>query len=132
MYLSLRGHHITYAQLIRDLAAACGAALAVGWLGLLVLEAIRSSLWIPNIHSYSQALVLAVVFASYAIGWRHALIGAALALVGTAVFFAVGYASTGVLPPLSAVWLAAPGLMYLLAWIYDKRRHGTKVHMRRK
>jgi hypothetical protein len=131
MYLSLRGHHIPFAHLFRDLAAICGAALAAGWLGLLVLEAIRSSQWIPNIQSYGQALVLAIVFASYAIGWRHALVGAALALAGTAVFFAAGYATTGAVPPLPAVWLALPGVLYLLAWVYGDRRHGTNLHIRR-
>jgi hypothetical protein len=124
MYASLLGHQIPIARFFRDAAAACGAALVASWLGLVVVEAIRSDEWIPNIHSYKQAVVLAVVFVSYAIGWQHQLIGAALALAGTAVFFAVSYVDTSILPPLAAIWLAAPGALYLLAWFCGDRRHG--------
>ena len=131
MYASLRGQHMSAAQVLHALAAACGAALAASWLGLLVLEALRSDYWIPNLYSYDQALVLAVVFASYAIGWRHALIGAALALAGTAVYFSITYASSGAMPQLPAVWFAAPGILYLLAWVFGDRRHESNSHTAR-
>jgi hypothetical protein len=128
MYASLRGHHVPIARVFRDAAAACGATLVACWFGLLMLEVIRSGDWLPNIRSYNQALVLTIVFASYAIGWKHELIGAALALAGTAAFFAVGFVGVRVFPPVPAVWLAAPGILYLLAWMCGDRRDGINVH----
>ncbi len=123
MYASLHGDHVPIARLFRNAAAATGATLVASWFGLLVVEAMRSWDWIPNIHSYSQALVLAGIFAAYAIGWQHELIGALLVFAGTAVFFAVGYAGVQVLPPLPAAWFAAPGVLYLLAWTCGDGRH---------
>lgn len=124
MYASFfHGDHVPIAHMFRNAAAATGAALVASWCGLLVLEVMRSLDWIPNIHSYTQALVLAGIFAAYAIGWRHALIGAILVFVGTAVFFAVGYAGVGILPPLPAAWFAAPGVLYLLAWTCGDGRY---------
>ena len=125
MYSTLRRHHVSVAQLFRDAAAACGGSLVVCWLGLLGLEVNRTGAWIPNVQSLNQALVLAVVFASYAIGWRHELLGAVVAILGTVLFFTVGYASVGISPPLPAAWLATPGVLYLLAWIFGGREHGA-------
>ncbi len=123
-----RGYHVPIAHVLRDAAAASGATLIACWMVLLVQEAIRSGNWIPNLQSYNQALVLAVVFASYAIGWRQELVGAILALAGTAIFFAVGYAGANLLPPLPAIWLAAPGVLYLLAWVCKDRPHRIVKH----
>jgi hypothetical protein len=106
----------------RYAAALSGLALVANWFVLLVLEAVTTQRWIPNVHSLDQGIVLAVVFASYLIGWRHELIGATLALGGVLVFFAVGFASVGTTPPFAAAWFAAPGVLYLLAWI-TRRDH---------
>ena len=127
MYASFHREHFPVAHLFRNAAAASGAALMFSWFALLVIEMIRSGDWVPNIHSLNQALALAVIFASYAIGWRHELVGAALAIAGTALFFAIGMAGTGVWPQLPVAWFAAPGVLYLLAWICGDRR---QVHSR--
>lgn len=119
----LRKNHVPVSEYSRIAAAAVGAVIAANWLVLLVLEAFRQTEWIPNIWSLNQAMVLAVVFASYLIGWRHPLIGAALALGGTALFFVVGYTSTKTIPPLPAAMFAVPGVLYLTAWLADRRRH---------
>ncbi len=119
----IRGHHVPVGQALRNAAAACGATVVAYWVLLVVLEAFRTAEWIPNIHSHDQALALVVVFASYAIGWRHELIGALLALVGTALFFAIGHAEAGISPPLAAAGLAVPGLLYLGAWLATDRRN---------
>jgi hypothetical protein len=126
MATSLGRHHVTVSDFFRNAAAAVGAVIAADWLVLLILEAVRRTEWIPNIWSVNQAAILAVVFASYVIGWRHPLIGAALSLGGTAIFFLVGYASVKVMPPLPAAWFAAPGLLYLTAWLSD-RRHQSRI-----
>jgi len=121
MDIVLRGQHLPTGRVLRYAAAACGASLVAGWLVFLVLEAIRNRELIPYIHSHNQAIALAVVFSSYVIGWRHELIGALLAVVGTLAFFAVGRASVEVLPPLAAAWFAAPGVLYLAAWLANDR-----------
>jgi hypothetical protein len=115
-------HHVPVSELFRDAAAAVGAVIAANWLVLLVLEAIKQGEWIPNIWSFNQAIVLAIVFAAYAIGWRHPFVGAALALGGTAAFFSIGYASVQAMPPLPAAWFAAPGVLYLAAWFTGRRQ----------
>jgi peptidoglycan/LPS O-acetylase OafA/YrhL len=125
MYASIHKHDLTYADFFRDCAAAGAAIIAASWLGLVVSEAIRSHQWIPNISAFPQAIGLAFIFAAYAIGWRRELIGAVLAIFGTVAFFAVGYLSMGVIPPLPALWLAVPGILYLLAWYFGRHDHGN-------
>jgi hypothetical protein len=117
MYTSLRGHQVPIAQVLRSAAAACGAILVLCWVGMFVFEGIRLQRWIPNFHSHNQALVLVLVFASYAIGWRHELIGGLVAIVGTVAFFQIGYVGANAFPPLPVAWLASPGVLCLLAWI---------------
>jgi hypothetical protein len=122
VYASLKKHHITASRALSEVGVVSGAIMVACWLGLLLLEAVRWGQWIPNIHSYPQAVVLAGVFASYAIGWRYSLVGAVMALTGTAMFFVLNYVDLGVFPPVSAMWLATPGVLYFLAWWYSDRR----------
>ena len=119
MDVTLHGQHVSRPTLYRVAAAACGAALVLLWMVFVAGEAIEFDQWVPNIYGYNQAIVLAALFASYAIGWRHELVGGILAIVGTVAFFVVGYCGT--LPGLSAVWFAAPGVLYLLAWSSRRR-----------
>jgi hypothetical protein len=76
----------------------------------------------PSIDNYRQAACLAIVFAGYAIGLRKELAGGIAVIVGTLVFFAVVLATTGEPPGLAGVLFATPGVLYVLAWHYDKRR----------
>ena len=122
MYASSYRHHMPIYDSFRYAAALSGIALVANWIALVVLEAAAMREWIPNVQSLHQGVVLMVVFASYAIGLRHELIGAALALGGVLVFFAVGFASVGTMPPLAAIWLAAPGMLYALAWLTRRDR----------
>jgi hypothetical protein len=121
MYASSHRHSHSNAEVFREFAAACGATLFVCWIGLLIVEAVRSGDVVPNIHSFPQALVLAIVFASYAIGWRRELVGGVLAIVGTAAFFVVSYLGVQAMPPLPAAWFAMPGVLYLLAWAFEEK-----------
>lgn len=122
MYASSYRHQLPIYDWFRYAAALSGIALVANWIALVVLEAAAMREWIPNVHSLHQGVVLMVVFAAYAIGWRHELIGAVLALGGVFVFFAVSFASVGTLPPLGAVWFATPGVLYALAWFTRRDR----------
>lgn len=121
MYASSHRHSHSSTEVFREFAAASGATLFICWLGGLIVEAIRFGEVVPNVHSFPQALVLALVFASYAIGWRHKLVGGVLAIVGTAAFFVVTYLGVQVMPPLPAAWFAVPGVLYLLAWAFEEK-----------
>jgi len=122
MYASIRPGHLDAAHLFRHLAAASAAILFLGWSIMFAFEIVSWGEWIPNIHSYDQAIVLAVLFVSYAIGWRHELAGGTLTLIATAAFFAVGYHGVKAFPPLAIIWFAVPGVLYLLAWLCGDRR----------
>lgn len=124
MYASFHKRDMTYADLFRDAAAASAAVLGVIWMGMVVNEMVVKKEWLPNAHSALQLLVLAVIFGAYVVGWRHGVLGAALAVLGTFALFAVAYWSVGMLPPLAAAWFAVPGVLYMLAWLADRPRHG--------
>ncbi len=121
MINTLQRYELTPARLFRDCAAVCAAIIVIAWFWLATIEAFRSDEWIPNVYSYPQAIVLAVVFAGYVVGWRHPLTGAAMAILGVAAFFAVSYLSVKMVPPLQAGWLAIPGVLYLLASTFRDR-----------
>jgi hypothetical protein len=103
--------------------ARASAVVMIGiWLGLILAEAMQGKIVEPGVAAFYQAAALAVVFAGYAIGWRHELAGGLLAVVGTVAFFAVHVLSLQFWPDLSAVWFAAPGVLYLLACYSDAER----------
>ena len=76
-----------------------------------------------EVNTYGQPAALAVVFAGYVIGWWKELAGGALAIVGTFAFFALLAAKSKTPPEPAAVWFAAPGILYLLAFQYNERRN---------
>jgi hypothetical protein len=65
---------------------------------------------------------LALVFIGYAVGWRHPAAGGTLALLGVAGFNAVEIAVNG--KPAGPYFLlfGIPGLLYLNAWYWARRR----------
>lgn len=125
MYASFHKRDLTYADLFRDFAAACAAVLGVIWAGYVVNEMIREQAILPNVHSYLQLVALGVVFAAYVVGWRHGVLGVTLAVTGTLALFGLGYWTVGVLPPLQAAWFAVPGVLYLFAWMADRRKRAV-------
>jgi hypothetical protein len=125
MYASIQRRHLDVAHSFRTLAAASAAVLFVGWTIMLAYEIVKWGSWLPKSHSYDQAIVLAVLFASYAIGWRHELAGAALTLIAMIAFYAIGYHSTETFPSRAAMLLSTPGVFYLMAWVCNGRRHVT-------
>lgn len=75
MYTITHKPHVSYPVLFRWCAGAMGAALVVNWVGLLIIEAARNRVMVPNIYSFPQAINLAVIFGGYALGcarsWRE-------------------------------------------------------------
>jgi hypothetical protein len=108
--------------LLRSTARASGVALFAIWVWLLIAEVVRSGLYMPTVGAFGQAAMLAVVFAGYVVGWRNELAGGLLAILGTALFFALNLLLDGMLPRAEVVWFALPGVLYLLAWLGDERR----------
>lgn len=127
MYASFHQRDLTCADLFRDFAAACAGILGAIWVALFVNEMIREQALVPNVHSYMQFGALAVVFAAYIVGWRHGVLGVTLAVAGTVALFVFGYASVGTMPPLAVAWFVVPGVLYLLAWIADRRKQAAAI-----
>jgi len=129
MFTSIQAHPLPLPSLIRWSARISAAFLFVMWLVLAMLEGYRYSFVMPSAASFYQAAALAVVFTGYAVGWRKELVGGLLAIVGTALFMAVAYMTTGKVPQWESLWFAAPGVLYLLAWFRDSRS-GESVRIR--
>jgi hypothetical protein len=123
MFTYAQKHHLHLPELLRWSARAFAVSLVIAWLVLVILESMRSGPF-NSAQLLYQAAALAVVFVGYAVGWRSELAGGMIAILGTVAFFAAGAFSVGVLPPAGAVWFAAPGILYLLAWLFDDR-HGV-------
>jgi hypothetical protein len=111
------------AQLLRGVGRASAVVLFCAWLGFFLAEVVQGKFKDPSVNEFFQAAALAIVFAGYAIGWRHELAGGLVAILGTAGFFVV-YAFnllhvTGIG---NAMLFALPGVLYLLAWNLDRQR----------
>lgn len=111
-------------QLFRTLGRASAIILFASWAGLVIAEIVQRKFGEPPLDVFFQAAALAVVFAGYAVGWRHELAGGLMAVLGTIAFFIVQVvALTGPTGVSAAVWFALPGVLYLLAWNYDRLHH---------
>jgi hypothetical protein len=121
MYTSLQEQHASYSWLFRWCARVGGAILIVAWLVSVIFETARQDGAALTPAAY-QGAALAVVFIGYVLGWRNELAGGALAILGTAAFFAVHVLAFGALPVLGAASFVVPGVLYLLAWKYNDQR----------
>ena len=63
------------------------------------------------------------MFVGYVVGLRKELMGGIAAILGTLAFVAVVATTTEEFPGIAALLFAVPGVLYLLAWHYDERRH---------
>ncbi len=109
-------------------AQICGVVLFVGWLAFVIGELIQSRFAMPDVGSFYQAAALLTVFAGYLVSRWHAIGGSLLAIGGTIGFFAVAFATSGVLPPMNALWFVAPAVLTLMAW--NATRHYRKHRVR--
>lgn len=110
-------------QLLRWLAEVMGVVLVAGWVAFVVVESIRTSFEPVGAVAWYQAAALLVVFAGYAVMWRHVLSGSLMVLAGIAAFFAVSLVTMGTAPGLQTLWFAVPGVLALLAQ-YLRRQEG--------
>ena len=121
MYSSIQQRQVPISMLFRWAGRASGSLLLVVWLAFVIQEAMR---WgVPSVATMYQGAAFAFVFAGYALGLRYELTGGLLAILGTVAFFAVVALTTGILPHAEAAWFAVPGVLYLLAWRYDRPHH---------
>ena len=124
MYASTHNRRMEWAQVLHLGAGVAGAVLFASWAGFVVAEAFRPD-FKPALATYLQAAMLAVVFCGYAVGWRRALLGGVMSLVGTALFFVAslnGGTTTQVIAESPAMLFAVPGFMYLLSAHYAARQ----------
>jgi hypothetical protein len=75
----------------------------------------------PAKEAYFHAVTLAVVFAGYIAGWSKEILGGILSIGGTLALFALCYPLDTYMGP-EAVWLATPGVFYILAHYADKQQ----------
>ena len=121
MFTSTQQRQLPISMLFRWAGRASGSLLFVGWIGLVIQEAIRSGT--PSLAMMYQGVAFALVFAGYGLGLRYELTGGLLTIFGTVAFFAIVAFTTGILPQADAAWFAVPGVLYLLAWHYDHHQY---------
>jgi hypothetical protein len=123
MNASVTRIHVSVPYLIRTLALATGAVVILTWLQLVIIEWVRhGSPDFRSFHQAAQAATLVVVFAGYLVGWRNALVGGLLSIIGTAAFAAVCALTFDGSFRISWVLFAAPGVLYVIAWYADHRQ----------
>lgn len=107
---------------LRAVALSAGTAVIVLWLQFVLVEWVRHGP--PDLRSFHQVLqaaTLAVVFAGYLMGWRNELAGGLISIIGTLAFGAVCTLTFDEWFPISWAWFAAPGLLYLFAWYFERK-----------
>lgn len=122
MNARLMWESVSLPRLLVWIAQVCGLVLFVGWVGLVIQELYKTRFVVPDMDAFYQAGALAVVFGGYLLSRTRALAGSALALAGIVGFFAIAFATSGVLPELNAAWFAVPAVLTLAAWAYNRRR----------
>jgi hypothetical protein len=131
MYVTTHNRRMEWAEVLHIGAGVAGAVLFACWAGFVVAEAFRPD-FKPAAATYLQAAMLAVVFCGYAVGWRHALLGGVMSLVGTAFFFVAslyGGTTAQVVAESPAMLFAVPGFMYLLSAHYGAAKKSETADM---
>lgn len=125
MYVSSHHPPLPWSYIFRWAGRICGVGLFVSWVALVALDATRPGFpFPPPAGMYLQAAALAVIFAGYAVGWKHELAGGALVLLGVLGYIAVCLVDLTVVPSVALAWFAVPGLLYLMARRHQRREAG--------
>ncbi len=109
-------------RLLRQGAKFCGGVLFAVWLVLVAFEFLGNQFQLPGKDMMYQGGALMFVFAGYYLSVKRPIAGSLLTFLATGGFFLTAYATTGVWPPLAALWLALPAALSLGAWTYSHRR----------
>jgi len=120
MYASIPDRQVSYSWFFRNCGRLGGLIVMASWILMAVYEASRSGAPVPE--AYLQAGALAVVFAGYAIGWSKEVLGGALAVAGTVLFYVVHVVTFHSPPAPTVALLAVPGIFYMLARYSDEHR----------
>lgn len=122
MYASVHDHHVTYSWLFRECGRLGGVVVIVGCCVTAIVELGRFGLPAPD--AYLQGGALAIVFTGYIVGWRKETVGAALVILGTAVFYLAHVVTFAGTPMPAIALLAAPGIFFLLTRYVEHDRDG--------
>ncbi len=122
MYASTQDRQVSYSWLFRNCGRLGGLIVMAGWAVLAVYEATRSGA--PAPEAFFQAGALAIVFAGYVIGWSKEMLGGALAVAGTVLFYVSHAVTFGSAPLPTAALLAVPGIFFMLARYSEEHRSG--------
>ena len=124
MNTAIQIHDVPATQVLRGVGRVSAAILFCAWLALFISELVQRKVVNPSGDEFVQLAMLAVVFAGYAIGWRHELVGGLLAVLGTIAFLVAVYTlNLPLVAGIGAVTLfALPGVLYLLTWNLDRLR----------
>ena len=95
-----------------------GVLLLFAWSALVVSEFLQFGA--PAARTVPLGVAFAVIFAGYAIGWRNEFVGGIVTLIGMVSLIAAAGFVFRDLPQPAVIWFAAPGLLYLFAWNYDR------------
>jgi hypothetical protein len=118
MNTSAQLRNVSNATLFRWFGRAAGIALFVVWVIVVADEFAKQGM--PFRGLYLQAAGLAIVFAGYFAGWWNELLGGAIVLVGTAVYFAMCVLTLQGPPRPETIFFAVPGVCYLLARYFER------------
>jgi hypothetical protein len=78
-------------------------------------------LWLGVI---GQIVALAIMFAGYALAWRHERAGGLVSLAALGAFYAINLADVGVLPGPTFLLFAVPSVLFLAAGLFARWEHG--------
>jgi hypothetical protein len=111
-------------EIYRWCARTSSSVIMACWLILFGLETVKDGFGnFGGAESYAQAAAIALIFAGYVIGWKIESAGGLMAICGTVALFVIVVMTIDYPLDSTALWFAAPGLLYLLAASYADRRN---------
>jgi len=122
MFASVQDRHLSYSWLFRNCGRLGGLIVMASCVALAIYDITRNGA--PAPEAYFQAGALAIVFAGYVIGWSREMLGGALAVVGTVLFYVLHIVTIGSAPLPTAALFALPGIFFMLARYLDEHRSG--------
>jgi hypothetical protein len=126
MKTSAQMSNVSNSLVLRWFGRAAGVALFVATAMLVAGELATKGMPFPGL--YLQAAGLAIIFTGYFAGWWNELVGGVIAIVGTAVYFAMCVLTLHGPPRPETIFFAAPGVCYLLARYFERIENIGATH----